>query len=135
MIVNELAQRADTPSHVVRYYTRIGLLEPTRHPENGYKLFDGSHVRRLRFIRRTKLLGFTLNEIAELLDDATHGDSPCPRAREIIERRIDENRRKLDEMIALQQRMELALTRWKEMPDKVPDGHVVCHLIETVNGN
>jgi|GEM_PF-4174707 len=70
LTVHQLADRADTTSHAVRYYTRIGLLKPDRHPGNGYKLFAYDDVNRLRFIRQAKTLGFTLNEIAEVLHDA-----------------------------------------------------------------
>lgn len=133
MMVNQLAERTATPPHVVRYYSRIGLLRPERDPDNGYKRFDTSDVARLRFIRRAKSLGFTLGEIAEILDHATAGESPCPRVREIITARIEENRRQLEEMAALQSRMEAALERWRAMPDAEPDGHTVCHLIESVD--
>jgi len=131
LTVHQLADRADTTSHAVRYYTRIGLLKPDRHPGNGYKLFAYDDVNRLRFIRQAKTLGFTLNEIAEVLHDAQLGRSPCPRARALITRRIDENRRHIAELTALQQRMETALLSWSEMPDGMPDGHTVCHLIES----
>jgi len=133
MMVNQLARRAATPPHVVRYYSRIGLLRPLRDPENGYKRFDISDIGRLRFIRRAKSLGFTLSEIAEILDHASHGESPCPRVREIISARIEDNRRQLEEMTALQSRMESALEQWESMPDANPDGHTLCHLIESID--
>jgi len=52
--------------------------------------------------------------------------------REIIEQRIADNRQLLKEMLSLQHRMERALRAWTKMPDGVPDGHTVCHLIESV---
>jgi hypothetical protein len=54
--------------------------------------------------------------------------------RQIIERRIGENRRRLEELNALQQRMEQALAKWRTMPDGVPDGDRVCELIESTAG-
>ena len=51
------------------------------------------------------MLGYKLGEIASILEDAGRGQSPCPRVREIIRRRIRENRRKLDDLIELQWRM------------------------------
>jgi len=111
LTVHQLADRADTTSHAVRYYTRLGLLKPDRNPDNGYKLFAYDDVHRLRFIRQAKTLGFTLNEIAEVLHDAQQGLSPCPRARALITRRIEENRQHIAELTELQQRMEAALAR------------------------
>jgi hypothetical protein len=54
--------------------------------------------------------------------------------RSIIQDRILENRARIDEMTKLQTRMELALEQWKLMPDGVPDGSSVCHLIESFDG-
>ena len=129
--VNELAARAAAPPHVVRYYARIGLLKPRRHQENGYRLFGKQDARRLRFIRLAKRLGFTLSEIGEITEHADHGESPCEDVRRIIQHHIRENRARIDEMLKLQNRMERALKKWEGMPDGVPDGHSVCHLIES----
>jgi DNA-binding transcriptional MerR regulator len=129
--VNELAARAAAPPHVVRYYARIGLLKPRRHQKNGYRLFGKQDARRLRFIRLAKRLGFTLSEIGEITEHADHGESPCEDVRKIVQQRIRENRAKIDAMVDLQNRMESALELWESMPDGIPDGHYVCHLIES----
>jgi MerR family transcriptional regulator, Zn(II)-responsive regulator of zntA len=126
-----LAKRTDTPIFTVRYYTRIGLLKPSRNLKNGYKVYKQSDKERLKFITAAKELGFTLAEIEEILDHAVHGESPCPMVREIVEKRIEENRRKLQEMRKLQKRLEKAADVWKSMKDSEPDGHSVCRLIES----
>lgn len=127
-----LARQAQVPVHVVRYYTRIGLLRPARDPVNGYKLFAEAHLKRLRFILQAKALGYTLREIEVIIQEAERGKSPCPRVREIIEQRIADNRQRLEELLSLQHRMERALRAWAKMPDGVPDGKAVCHLIEAI---
>lgn len=131
MTAQTLADRSDVSPENVRYYTRRGLLKPVRHPRNNYNLYRESDIARLRFIRQAKNLGYTLKEIAGIFEQSKRGDSPCPLVREIIERRIGDNRKRLDEMLDLQERMETALAGWTEMPDKAPDGHTVCHLIES----
>jgi len=132
MTVVELEAASDVPSHVIRYYARVGLLKPDRNPENGYKLFGPRHKSRLIFIRRAKSLGFSLKEIKEICRHADMGASPCPRVREIIEKRIGENHDKLESLVALQYRMEKALRKWKKMTDGLPTGESVCHLIESI---
>jgi DNA-binding transcriptional MerR regulator len=133
MKVGELSRRAQVSPEVIRYYARIGLLKPSRHPENGYRIFSGRDLTWLHFIRRAKRLGYTLAEIATILRESSKGRSPCPRVRDIIRRHIKENRKELDELAALQTRMEKALAKWSKMPDKVPDGDSVCYLIESVS--
>lgn len=135
MTVSQLARRADVEAHVVRYYSREGLLIPQRDPLNGYMLFDESDVRRLHFIRLAKHLGYTLAEIEEILHDADEGESPCPKVRDILAHRIEETRLKVKELTALQRRMEEALALWETLPDGVPDGHTVCHLIESLDAD
>ncbi len=134
MTVNELAKQSGTTPHAVRYYTQMGLLRPERNPDNGYRLYKPREISWLRFIRQAKRLGYTLNEIREIMHDSEQEKSPCPRVREILSQRIDENRRQLQQLMALQVRMEKALEQWADMPDGVPDGHSVCHLIESFPG-
>jgi len=129
--VAELEKASGVPSHVIRYYTRIGLLKPSRNPGNGYRLFGTKHLNRLLFIRQAKSLGYSLKEIKEIYRSAEKGKSPCPRVREIIEKRIKINRERLDSLLLLQKRMEKAIHAWERKPDGVPDGDSICHLIET----
>ena len=131
MTVHEVGRRSGIPEHVVRYYTRIGLLKPSRDPRNGYKQYKESDVLRVRFIRQAKSLGYTLGEIARIFRESSKGKSPCPVVRRIIGNRIDENRLRLKELAALQRRMERALVKWSKLPDGMPDGHTVCYLIES----
>lgn len=130
-----LAKRADVPLFTVRYYTRIGLLRPSRDLRNGYKIYKRSDADRLKFIAAAKELGFTLAEIEEILGHAAHGDSPCPMVRDVVERRIDENKKKIREMKRLQKRLESAAEMWKSMENSEPDGHSVCRLIESFAEN
>ena len=130
MIVSELAQQAGIPAHVVRYYARIGLLKPNRHPENGYKLFKRDDVHRIRFIRQAKDLGFKLNEIEELLDEAYQGRSVCSDVRNILKQRIAQHKVEMKELQQQLNYMESALRRWEHIPDGTPDEEVLCPLIE-----
>lgn len=132
LTVSQIARRADVSADTVRHYAHIGLLKPERNPQNGYKLFSEMDIGKLRFIRQAQSLGFTLAEIADILSHSTSGDSPCPQVRKVMQRRIIENKAKLDALNSLQQRMEKALDQWNTMPDGHPDGHSVCHLIESV---
>ena len=132
MTVAVLAKQSGATPHAVRYYTRMGLLSPTRNPENGYRQYKPSEVSWLRYIRQAKALGYTLHEIQEIMHDRDEGNSPCPRVRELLQRRIVDNRRHLQELLELQDRMETALVQWSEMPDSKSSGHSVCHLIESV---
>lgn len=135
MTVNELAKRARVQAHIVRYYTRAGLLRPRRDPANRYHLYRDADVTRLRFIRRAKLLGFRLGDIGQILRDADRRQSPCPRTRRIVLDRLKESEQRLSTLLALQGRMQRAIKVWRKLPDAVPDGDSICHLVEAVTKN
>lgn len=67
MRISELAQRAGVNVQTVRYYERRGLLDDPRNRGVGYREYGEATLDRLRFIRRSQELGFTLSEIEELL--------------------------------------------------------------------
>ena len=127
-----LAKTSDVPIYTVRHYTRIGLLQPKRNYGNNYQIYQPSDQARLNFIVTAKELGFTLNEIKNILDEAENGHSPCPMVREIIEKHLTENRQKIKKLEKLQTKMEAAKQQWSKMKNSTPDGHSVCRLIEFV---
>jgi DNA-binding transcriptional MerR regulator len=127
-----LAKRANVPVFTVRHYTNIGLLHPRKLESNGYRVFDDADVTLVSFISSAKELGFTLRDISEILKVSDKGKSPCPDVRKIITGRIKENAKKLRRLKELQTKMENAAKKWESMPDKIPDGHSVCHLIESL---
>ncbi|MFO7530016.1 MAG: MerR family DNA-binding protein [Marinobacter sp.] len=130
MKVKEIAQAAGVNPDTVRFYTREGLLNPTRNPDNNYQQYDADDLRRLRFARKARQLGFTLPEIRSILDQADDRHSPCPMVREVFEKRLAEVEREIAELQQLRDRMKSALGIWREMPDGTPDGHTICRLIE-----
>jgi len=65
--IGQLARRAGVPIDTVRHYERIGLLRPSARLASGYRRYGEAEQKRLRFIRRAKVLGFTLDEIEGLL--------------------------------------------------------------------
>jgi len=65
--IGAVAKRAGVPIDTIRYYEREGLLPEPRRRASGYRSYDESAVAQLRFIRRAKDLGFTLEEIRGLL--------------------------------------------------------------------
>ena len=132
MTVHDLAEKSGVTPDTVRHYVRIGLLQPVRNAQNGYKLFSTQDVARICFVLQAKQLGFSLNDIVQILTNSHAGSSSCPLVREMLQQHIDENQKKLQELTALQKRMENALEQWQVIADSEPDGDSICHLIESV---
>lgn len=133
MTVTQLSRHGSIPPHVVRYYTHIGLLDPARDPNNGYKLYRHTDIDRLQLIRKAQRLGYTLGEIRHFLQLNAVGQVPCKEVREILRRRIDENDGRIRELVQLQRRMEQALSLWEDMPAEALGSESVRHLIETAS--
>ncbi|RMD89859.1 MAG: MerR family transcriptional regulator [Calditrichaeota bacterium] len=67
MKIGELAKSAGVNIETIRYYERRGLIPEPPRRESGYRIYSDEDLQRLLFIRRAKELGFSLNEIKELL--------------------------------------------------------------------
>lgn len=67
MTIGDAARESGVSAKMIRYYEQVELLRPASRSASGYRLFDGTDVHTLRFIRRARNLGFALEEIAELL--------------------------------------------------------------------
>lgn len=126
----ECARQAGVTADTLRHYLRVGLVEADGRTENGYRTFSDRSVARVRFIRGALALGLTLKDAAELVEMSRRGRSPCPRARALLDERLEEQGRRLDEVVYLFRRMRHAVKEWEQRPDGVPDGHSVCSLIE-----
>lgn len=74
MKIGELAKRCGVNIDTIRYYERQGLLPLPDRLASGYRRYQASDIKRLRFVRRAKALGFALEEIKELLALSDHRD-------------------------------------------------------------
>ena len=98
MQIGELAKRAEVPIETVRYYERRGLMTaPSRRP-SGYRSYEAQDLEQLRFIRRGKMLGFTLDEIRELLRLSRSDDADRGEVRTLAQRRLADVEQKLREL-------------------------------------
>lgn len=130
MTVKAAAGEAGLEPEVVRYYTRIGLIQPRRNRRNGYKVYSSDDIARLIFIRKAKSLGYSLKEIGEILAHARQSRTPCPMVRSIIQNRLQSNRARLKELMNWQARMETVIKHWDEFENGMPSESSVYQLVE-----
>jgi MerR family mercuric resistance operon transcriptional regulator len=122
----ELARRTGCNLETVRYYEKVGLLPEPPRTAGGYRNYDATHERRIRFILRARELGFSLHEIRELLHLVDERDQPCADARAVAAAHLDDIRAKIADL----KRMERVL---KEVVARCADGRQPeCPLIETL---
>lgn len=68
MLIGKLAAETGVNIETIRYYERVGLLGTPPRTDGGHRLYSADHAQRLTFIRRSRELGFSLDEIRTLLD-------------------------------------------------------------------
>lgn len=86
----------------IRYYEEVGLLAPAGRTESGQRLYDERTIRRLRFIRRCRDFGFSIDQVRELVELLDQPDRPCAEARDIAAKHLMRVRAKLDELKMLE---------------------------------
>ena len=97
LTIGKLAHAAAVRVDTVRFYERAGLLKKPQRTAAGYRLYAKLDAARLRFIRRAKALGFSLDEIAELLR-LNDGGGRRSALRALAEQRLAEIEQKLGEL-------------------------------------
>ena len=75
--IGQVGEATATKVETIRYYERIGLLPKPDRTSGNYRTYASEHVHRLAFIRRARELGFSIEDVRELLDLAGHRESPC----------------------------------------------------------
>ena len=97
-----LAARADCNIETVRYYERIGLLPPPPRNAGGHRLYGPDLAKRLIFIRRSRNLGFSIEEIRELLHLVEGGAYTCGEVEGLARGHMREIRRKIVDLRKLE---------------------------------
>lgn len=124
--IGELSRQTGCNIETIRYYERIGLVpEPSR--AGRYRTFGLEDVRRLRFIRRARRLGFTLEEIRTLLALEPEAGNACMQAREVAEAHLTDVRAKIAALQAMERVLADAV---KECAD---EDHAGCAIIEALS--
>ncbi len=133
MRVNQVAKILDITSDTVRFYTRIGLLTPSKSLVNGYKEYSERDISRMQFILSARNLGFSVDEIRVIFSRTDHGESACSLVRKMIKQKLVETEKQFVEMVKLRAKLTQAVNDWSNKPDLEPTGNMICHLIESTS--
>ncbi len=98
MRIGELAAETGVKIETIRYYERVGILPAPGRTANNYRTYTRIHLTRLRFVRRVRALGFTLNEVRMLLAMIDGGDYTCAEVKTLGERHLADIRAKIAEL-------------------------------------
>jgi MerR family transcriptional regulator, copper efflux regulator len=125
--IGEVSRLSGIGIEALRFYEKSGLLDRPGRTYSGYRLYDESVLERLAFIKQAQVLGFTLDEIRQLIQHKQKGENPCAEVREIVRTRLAELNERIEQMINYRDDLTAALAEWDETGEA--EGHV-CGLIE-----
>jgi len=128
--IGSVAQAAGVSIQAVRYYERIGLLPPARRTRSGYRIYGPETPARLNFIRRAQALGFSLDEIREILRLRFEGCSPCQCVRELLQQKLVEVERQIRKLSRFRRDLRQTLEQSAKLPRLPHTVSVICPLIE-----
>ena len=107
LTIGSLAGEAGVNVETIRYYQRRGLMPEPDKPAQGYRRYDATTVKRVRFIKRAQALGFTLEEIGGLLKlDEAHA---CAETRELASHKLQTLETKLADLVAMRKALTALL--------------------------
>jgi DNA-binding transcriptional MerR regulator len=128
LTIGELAKATGTKVVTVRYYEQAGLLPlPPRTPGN-YRAYGADHLHRLRFIRRCRDLGFTLDQVRDLLRLSSQEDQPCGEVNRISAEHLTEIEQKIVDLTRLADEL-------RRINGRCQGGGVIanCRIIEALS--
>jgi MerR family transcriptional regulator, copper efflux regulator len=88
LLIGAVAERAGVTATTIRYYEQVGLLPAPVRSASGYRRYGETAVEELRFIRKAQVLGFSLDEITEILKLSRSGRTPCSRVRSLAHQHL-----------------------------------------------
>lgn len=99
----ELARRTGVHPETVRYFEKAGILSEPPRSAGGHRVYDEADVRRLRFVRRARSLGFSPDEVRTMLALGGPESAPCAEIRAIATRHLGTVRAKLADLTRLEE--------------------------------
>jgi DNA-binding transcriptional MerR regulator len=117
----ELARLAGVSADTLRHYERKGLLAPGR-SENGYREYSVQALERVRLVQRALSIGFTLDELARLLQTRDRGGAPCRQVRALASAKLEAIEAQICSLTALREEMRALLEEWDRRLAETPQG-------------
>ena len=126
MNIGAVAQRSEVPTKTIRYYESIGLIQPAVRRPNGYRSYSALDMQTLSFIKRARKLGFSVDEVRDLLDLWRDKRRKSIAVKALAAEHMQAIDRKIDELRAMRNAIEDLVKRCRG--DSRPECPILEHL-------
>lgn len=113
LTIGQLGRATDTKVETIRFYEKIGLLPAPRRTAGNDRSYAAEHLQRLGFIRRARELGFTIEEVRQLLKLAAHDERPCEEVDQLVAHHLEATERKIAALTRLRHELRQTLNSCK----------------------
>ncbi len=128
-LIGDVAERTGLTAPTIRYYESIGLLAPAPRSATGYRRYSETTVEELRFIRKAQSLGFSLEEIGEILKLSRAGDTPCSHVLDLSRRHLTAVDERMQQLARFRDQLAAELAKWDGK--KEPTCRGLCQIISS----
>jgi MerR family copper efflux transcriptional regulator len=128
MNIGTVSERSGVPPKTIRYYESIGLITPAERERNGYRTYSVSDMGTLNFIKRARALGFSVDEVRELLDLWRDQRRTSATVKMLAARHLQTLDRKIEELHAMRKTIAHLIERCHG--DDRPD----CPILDDIGG-
>jgi len=130
--ISELSSQTGLSAHTLRFYEKNGLITASTRSEAGYRYYNKADVRRVEFVRTARSIGFSLDDISQLLsirlDKQSHS---CQEVTEITEHKLNEVNEKITELQSMQKTLSILL----ESCCGGPENATHCSIMEALDAS
>ena len=113
LLIGDVARRVGVSTATIRYYESLGLLPTTARSEAGYRRYSASAVAEIEFIKKAQAIGFSLDEVLEILNLSRQGETPCAHVLDLAQRQLMAVDARIEQLRAFREALATDLTAWQ----------------------
>ena len=131
--IGQVANATGLSIDTIRFYEKQGLLKRSPRTEGGFRLFGAGDIETLKFVRKAQELGFSLNQIRELLILRADHVPACSHIKELLDQKLTAVEQKIKELRSLELSLKRALRKCKrELKTTAPGHENCCPVLEEI---
>ncbi|MGB7445336.1 MAG: heavy metal-responsive transcriptional regulator [Coleofasciculaceae cyanobacterium] len=128
LLIGKVEAQSGVPIKTIRYYEQLGLIQASGRTKGGFRLFSQDILHRLSFIKRSQSLGFSLQEIGQILQIHDQGELPCRTVKQKIQTKVREIDKRIEQLQILKTELLSLVCRSVLSPNDQED--IICPIIE-----
>jgi MerR family copper efflux transcriptional regulator len=129
LLIGDVARRAGVSAPTIRYYEEIGVLVAPARSSTGYRRYAARAVEEVRFVKKAQALGFSLEEVAEILRLSRSGKAPCARVLSLARQHLAAVEERIRQLQHFREQLAAEVAKWDGQEQPTCDG--LCEIITT----